>query len=128
VGIRIALVAYFLILAVIVFLADGQGTRYLLSFAGGIPYGDKLGHFFLMGGLSFLANLAFESRVWQKWLFRASTVSLFVASIVTIEEISQIFVSGRSFDLTDLVSDFLGILIFGEFALRVRDFRRRKPG
>jgi VanZ family protein len=49
--------------------------------------------------------------------------------VVTIEEVSQIFVSGRSFDLGDLAADFLGIIAFGELARfiagRKTDFRLR---
>jgi VanZ family protein len=124
-GIRIALGAYFLVLAVIVFLADRNGTRHMLSFIGGIPYGDKLGHFCLMGGLSFLANLVFESRIRRFWFVRVSLVSLFVAAIVTIEEASQIFVAGRSFDLADLLVDYLGIVTFGDLAHRIGGSRAR---
>jgi VanZ family protein len=42
--------------------------------------------------------------------------SLIVLAIVTVEEVSQIFVQGRSFDAGDLLADGAGILIFGEIA------------
>ncbi len=53
---------YVFILAVIVFLADRKGTRYMLGFVGNIPYGDKLGHFCLMGGFSLLLNLVLNAK------------------------------------------------------------------
>ena len=100
----------------IVVLADNKGTQYLLKFSGGIPYFDKIAHFFLMGGFSFLVNLVLRVREFSVWKFRYLLGSLIVLIIVTIEEFSQIFISGRAFDLGDLVADYLGIFIFGELA------------
>lgn len=113
---KILLVVYILILAVIIFLADRRGTRYMLRFVGNIPYGDKLGHFLLMGGFSFLLNLVLDARTFRLWKFKYLLGSLIVLVIVTAEEISQMFVVGRTFDWSDLVFDFLGIYIFGELA------------
>ncbi len=93
-------------------MADVKSTRYVLSFVGSIPFGDKLGHFFLIGTFSFLLNLSLGCRKVRRVL----SGSLIVSVIVTIEEISQIFIRGRSFDLTDLIADFLGILLFGKLA------------
>jgi VanZ family protein len=41
---------------------------------------------------------------------------LITLTVVTLEEISQIFVRGRSFDYRDLIADSAGIFIFGEAA------------
>src|SRR5215203_3702617 len=120
---KILLVVYIFILAAIIFLADRRGTRYMLRFVGNIPYGDKLGHFLLMGGFSFLLNLVLDARTFSLWKIRYLLGSVIVLVVVTIEEISQIFVSGRTFDWSDLVFDFLGIIIFGELA---RFISRRK--
>nr|AIA12905.1 VanZ like family [uncultured bacterium] len=113
---KILLVVYIFILAVIIFLADRKGTRYMLNFVGNIPYGDKLGHFLLMGGFSFLLNLVLNARSLTVWKFSYLLGSLIVLVTVTLEELSQIFVAGRTFDWSDLVFDFLGIFIFGELA------------
>jgi polysaccharide biosynthesis protein VpsQ len=113
---KILLVVYVLILAAIIFLADRRGTRYLLNFVGNIPYGDKLGHFLLMGGFSFLLNLVLDAKTFRLWKFRYLLGSVIVLVIVTLEEISQMFVAGRSFDWGDLVVDFLGIFLLGELA------------
>lgn len=110
--VKILTAVYIFILAVIIFLADTKGTQYLLSFVGNIPYGDKIGHFCLMGTFSFLVNLSLKCRA----VYRILLGSLIVLSIVTTEEFSQIFVSGRTFDLGDLLFDFIGIVIFGEAA------------
>lgn len=113
---KILLVVYIFILAVIIFIASQKGTRYLLNFVGNIPYGDKLGHFLLMGGFSFLLNLVLNAKTFKLWKFNYLLGSLIVLIVVTIEEISQMFVAGRTFDWSDLVFDYLGIFIFGELA------------
>ena len=113
---KIFLIVYIFVLAFIIFLADRRGTRYMLNFVGNIPYGDKLGHFLLMGGFSFLLNMVLNARTFSFWKFRYLLGSLIVAAIVTTEEISQMFVAGRTFDWSDLVFDFLGIFLFGELA------------
>jgi hypothetical protein len=114
--VKILTVCYTLILAGIIFIANRRSTAYILGFVGTIPFGDKIGHFFLMGILSFLVNLILEAREIVFGKIRYLLGSLIVAVIVTIEEFSQLFIRGRSFDWSDLVADFLGILVFGEFA------------
>lgn len=114
--IKILAVCYILILAGIIFVANQKSTRYLLNFIGNIPYGDKLGHFFLMGFLSFLVNLVLKAKTIGFGKIRYLLGSLIVFLIVTIEEISQKFIGGRTFDLTDLIADLAGIIIFGELA------------
>lgn len=111
-SLKIITVIYILILAAIIFVADRNSTKYLLNFIGNIPYGDKLGHFFLMGFFSFFLNLSLSCRK----IWRILWGSLIVAIVVTVEEISQLFIRGRTFDWTDLIADFLGIFIMGEFA------------
>ena len=127
--IKILTIVYFFILAGIIFLADRKGTRYLLNFVGNIPYGDKIGHFVLMGVFSFLVNLALSAQRFQIWKFRYLSGSLIVLLIVTLEEFSQIFIRGRAFDLTDLIVDYLGIFLFGEIARFVcQRSNKKQPG
>lgn len=114
--IKIITAVYVFIITGIVVLADYKGTAYLLNFVGKIPYGDKLGHFFLMGFFSFLVNLGLQIKEIKVWKIRYLLGSLIVLAIVTIEEFSQIFISGRSFDYSDLFFDYLGIFVFGELA------------
>ncbi len=114
--IKILTLIYVFIIAGIVVLADCKGTAHVLNFVGEIPYGDKFGHFFLMGIFSFLVNLVLQAREINIWKIQYLLGNLIVLLIVTIEEFSQIFVSGRSFDYGDLVFDYLGIFVFGEAA------------
>ncbi len=111
-SVKILTVCYILILAGIIFIADTKSTRYLLSFIKFVPYGDKIGHLILFGFLSILVNWCLNFLRF----YRVLLGSLIVMVIVTIEEFSQIYISGRSFDLQDLIFDFIGIFTFGEIA------------
>lgn len=113
---KIAAALYFLALATIVVLADVRATQPLFAPIRALPSGDKIGHFFLMGGFSFVANLALQAR--KVGLRRAHFLlgSAMVMAVVTCEEFSQIFIRGRTFDLVDLAVDATGIWLFGELS------------
>jgi VanZ family protein len=113
--IKILTLVYILILAGIIVLADWKGTNFF-AFLRYIPYGDKVGHFGLMGTFSLLLNLALKARTFRVWKLNYLLGSLIVGLIVALEEFSQIYVSGRTFDFGDLLFDFAGIFIFGEVA------------
>ena len=97
----------------VVALADSPYGAEYLQFVHDLPMGDKLGHFCLMGGLSFLINASLRippnsQKPW--WKYRATYILL---GVVVLEEISQIWLPQRNFSFEDLAADFLGILIFG---------------
>lgn len=132
VRIKILAALYILVLAGIVVLADIKETQYLFRPVRRLPYGDKIGHFLLMGMFSFTVNLVLKARNVRLWKLKYLLGSLIVLAIVTAEEFSQIFIRGRSFDLTDLAADWSGIIIFGEIArlvcrrfLRGESFRQK---
>jgi len=114
--IRIITVIYIFILAGIIVLADLRQARFLFVFIEKIPSGDKIGHFLLMGMFSLVVNLALSIKTVRIRKLNYLLGSLIVLAIVTVEEVSQIFVQGRSFDAGDLLADGAGILIFGEIA------------
>jgi VanZ family protein len=114
--IKIVAVIYIFILAGIVVLADVRQTQFIFNFVRSLPFGDKIGHFFLMEIFSLLVNLALRAKPIRLWKFKYLLGSLIVLAIVTLEEFSQIFVRGRTFDAEDLIVDFAGIFISGELA------------
>jgi VanZ family protein len=107
---------YFLLLGVIVFMADQKKYQPLFQHVRALPYGDKLGHLILMGLFSFLLNMALGCRTLRVWKIELLKGSLAVALVVTLEEFSQIFIRYRTFDAGDLVFDYLGIFSFGLLA------------
>ena len=92
-----------------------------------VPFGDKVCHFLLMGGLCAWTVLALgwsgERAPRRAVLWGTSAVSV----VVVLEEFSQIWIEGRTFDLVDLAADFGGILLASWaarwFLLRRRDAR-----
>ena len=124
--IKIIALVYIFILTGIIFLADLNGTNYF-SFIAALPFGDKIGHFCLMGIFSLVVNLALNARTFRIWKLNYLLGSVIVLAIVLVEEVSQIFVRGRSFDLTDLLADAAGIFLFGELARFVWKRKSNSP-
>jgi hypothetical protein len=121
--IKIIAAIYIFILAGIIVLADVRETQFLFGFIRRLPFGDKLGHFFLMGMFSLVLNLALSAREIRVWKLKYLLGSLIVLNVVAAEEFSQLFIGGRTFDAGDLLADAAGILIFGELA---RELLKRK--
>ncbi|MFN0053245.1 MAG: VanZ family protein [Planctomycetales bacterium] len=105
-----SLAGYVLILALIVCAADSGWWREVFDTVRSIPAGDKACHFLLMGMLVYLANRALQGRrfAWKRGVLFVGTVVVSVA--VLAEEVSQIWIPGRSFSLLDLAADVLGML------------------
>lgn len=104
--------AYVLLLVIIVALADWRAPQPLFAFMYGIPYGDKLGHFFVMGLFSLVLNLSLSCRAFVVRGVRVLKGTLIVLCLVMLEETSQLFIRHRSFDMVDLLFDCLGIFTF----------------
>lgn len=119
-------IIYTLFLVAVVFLADRQQGQFLFRLVRETPYGDKAGHFLLMGLFALLINLALSCRRVRLWRFRPLLGSLLVVTIVTLEEFSQRYVRYRTFDLIDLAFDYTGIFLFGLLARTLT--RRRLTG
>lgn len=107
---------YLLLLAAIVFCADQLSYQHLFTFIRAIPGGDKAGHFVLMGVFAFLANLSLSCRTVRVAGRSVLLGSLIVLTLITLEELSQSLVPYRSFDLLDLVADYLGVLALSQAA------------
>ena len=102
---RIA-IAYAVFVVAVIALADVRGTHASFGLITRLPHGDKLGHFVLMGLLALFADLA----AGQRDLGRVPLAPAVVAGLVSLEELSQLWLPGlRSFDLLDLAADALGI-------------------
>jgi hypothetical protein len=104
-------------IGLVIYIANsGQGSKYW-SFLDQLPYGDKLGHFLLMGTLCLLLNVALRARTFQGGRATVLLGSLIIAGIATAEEITQLFLPSRTFALTDLAADYLGIFLAGRLAV-----------
>ncbi len=93
------------------------------KFVWSVPYADKFGHFFLMGILALLVNLAISASEYRFYSVNILKGSLFIVIIVTLEEMSQMFMKNRTFSVSDLLCDYAGIFCFG---MAARYITRRK--
>jgi VanZ family protein len=99
----------FIILIIIV--ADrGEGERWW-SFLTKLPQGDKIGHVGLMGTLSFLCNSAIRPRPAPWWFRRLTWVTFVLLVLLSLEEISQAWVSARTCDWFDWLADLAGLAL-----------------
>lgn len=104
-------------LGTVIYAADiGVGPRYW-GWLRQVPMGDKVCHFGFMFTLSLLSNLVLRCRAVAVHRSTVLLGTIIVAIVVVGEEISQIWIPGRTFDLLDLTADFLGIAC-GELAAR----------
>ena len=126
--ILIATVLFGLFIAWIVYLADTGQDSIFFEVVKVLPLGDKLGHFVLFGLLALGANLALKHMGirWGRWLVPAGALVVFV--LAAAEELSQMFVSGRTCDITDLLADMAGIVVFTMAGLFLVARKRGKRG
>ncbi|MEM6700379.1 MAG: VanZ family protein [Bacteroidota bacterium] len=115
---RVQLLAFmFFGLIFTIFIAATMGwTSALLA---KVPYGDKLMHFFLIGGFAFFMNLLLRNRkiLVGKWVILLGSTLVF--ALMTVEEFSQMFVTTRTFDLVDLACNYAGIFFIGRLSKKV---------
>ena len=111
------LAVYMAFLVAIVVLANTGKASVVFSASTLFPYGDKLGHLFLMGLFSFFLNMALDCRRIKPGRVSILLGSLIVFVIVATEEFSQIWIASRTPDLIDLMFDAIGIYLFGHLAV-----------
>jgi VanZ family protein len=120
--VRILAVLYAVLLLAIVALADVGLLGPVVSGVHAIPMGDKVCHLVLAAVLGHLAA-AFPG---APRLGGVPSGTVFVAVVALLEESSQRFIPGRTFDLLDLAADAIGIALGTWLALRREHGRRRE--
>jgi VanZ family protein len=96
----------------IIIQANHGNSSIFFELVNSIPFGDKLGHFILYGALSILTTIAFNYKYWLVMSYRIPIGAIIVLVIAIVEEISQIFLSTRTFDMVDITADIIGVFIF----------------
>jgi len=105
--------AYAAVLAAIIFSADAGWLPPFAERLHDLPFGDKVMHFLMFGGLALVANLALASRG-RRTLARAIVIgSILVLIVATAEEYSNRFVSRRDWSFGDLTANYLGVACLG---------------
>lgn len=109
---RISFLLFFGFIIWVIFQANTGSHNALFELTSDIPGNDKIGHFFLYGCLSILLNLAMNKSVFWVGKINFLKGSCVVLGIAVLEEFSQFYYPTRTPDFMDLVSGYLGILIF----------------
>jgi VanZ family protein len=110
-------ILYFAFLTMIVVLANYDIASWVFKAAKLVPFGDKICHMILMGIFSYLVNSTINCKRIDILGVTILMGSAAVTLIVVLEELSQVFVKSRNFELLDLLFDFIGIWLFGRLAL-----------
>ncbi|WP_425641055.1 VanZ family protein [Marinomonas gallaica] len=102
---------FFIFIVWIIYLAGTGGESVFFDFIETIPYGDKLGHMCVFGFLTLVSIIGSKFRYFKYGRFKFYYGATFVMLFVIGEELSQAFIETRTFDLTDLVADAVGIVV-----------------
>lgn len=101
---------FFAFILWVILLANRGEVGQWFGFIRTLPYGDKLGHAVLFGGLALLFNWALawrslDSGGWLQW------GTGLVATFALFEELSQAWNPNRTLDWWDLMADGVGFLV-----------------
>jgi polysaccharide biosynthesis protein VpsQ len=114
---RLWALGYFVFIASIVILADAGLLMGAVTLIHSIPWGDKVGHLVLASGLGFFANVWLREPFVQLAGVRVQRANLALFPAVLVEEVSQRWIPGRTFDLRDLAADLIGLVIGSALAI-----------
>lgn len=115
-------VGFFIFICYIIFLADTADYNFAFKMVGHIPYGDKIAHALLYGTMAFLLNVGLGFRKVGNIFYLSSII---VLTFAILEECTQYYIPSRTFDLWDVVADFVGVFLFS-FAIKNRYNNRDK--
>jgi hypothetical protein len=126
-AVRALAISYGTLLLGIVVAADLGALRPLVRGLHAVPLGDKLCHFVLATGLGIAAAALPDARKGALRRLPIPLATLVVALVAALEELSQRFIPGRTFDLADMAADGFGIALGTLLALRFVRVASRVP-
>ena len=104
--------SFFIFISFIIYLADTADHNFAFRLIGDIPYGDKVMHGVLYGVMALFLNFGLNYRNFKFLGFNLQVGAVIVLLFATLEEISQYWLPSRTFDLGDLLADFVGVVLF----------------
>ena len=125
--IRVLLIAFLSFLVWVIYQKDTGATIAVTRIIEGIPNGDKLGHFLLMGTLTILGVLASQFHRFKfKETLQIYSASLIIFVVITLEEFSQLFLESRTFEWLDMTANTAGIVLFSLLAAVIERLVQKK--
>jgi VanZ family protein len=119
-------VIFAVFIALVIGAADLGLLRGQLDALHALPMGDKIGHFVLIGLLSFLVITSLIHELPKQDPRRiALATAILMALIFGIEEASQRLIQGRDANPGDLMADYAGIAFFSWLSLKLHFKRKR---
>ena len=107
--------AFSIYFSVIVFIIVIAYKGMIPVFISNIPFYDKIGHFFLIGFFSYLDNIIMDRKKVKFGNLNLPLAPIIVLTVFIIEEFFQMLSPVRTFDVTDILSDILGVYFFYKF-------------
>ena len=101
----------FVLIVVLIILADIDYRPYLIRMVEKAPFGDKVAHLTLFGLLAAMLNVALDFRKMKLGLLSLHVGSVVILSFAIAEEFSQLFLTHRTFDIWDMAADLVGIYL-----------------
>ena len=101
-------IGFVVFLAMIIILADYRHLPSFITMLYSFPYGDRIGHFVLFGLLLLLLRIAFPVPLIRIMNRNFPVLTLVLAVIIVVEEISQIFIPARTFSWGNLAASLAG--------------------
>ncbi len=123
--IYLASFSFFCFILWVIYLANTGQSSIFFQIVSYIPYGDKVGHFFLFGLLTLGANISFKLKSYEIRTNQIYLGSMLVLSFAVLEEVSQYFISNRTFDLIDLLASLIGVGCFNRIT-SINSISKRK--
>lgn len=114
--INIVGILFFLVVLWLIYLANIDDNNRLFDFIAATRYADKVGHFGIFFVLTLAAIIGSKFKSFAIMKLRIYYGMVAVTVFVVAEEVSQVFIPSRNFELLDLAADGVGIALATLFA------------
>ncbi len=104
--------AFWVYFAILMSISMSAYLRIIPTEISQFPYYDTILHFLLLGIAAYLGHLALNKRKIPIFNISLPLAPLIVIFFCIVDEIIQLFIPYRSFDLVDLAADLCGIVLF----------------
>lgn len=113
-------VGYTVFLTLVIINADMGDAHNLFAFVRDVPGRHHTAHIVLYGTLAVIANVIYRFRTVEIKGRPVLTASVLVFAFAMMEEVLQIWIHTRVFDYMDILTSFIGVVVFSFMAVQIR--------